>query len=79
MPNHAVNWINDHTQTCDHLDEHVQLMEDYLARKTGDFDSIVAKCSLLGQAREQVTWYLQAIDALDFVGCVAYRRALERG
>ena len=54
-------------------------MEDYLARKTGDFDSIAAKCSLLGQAREQVTWYRQAIDALDFVGCVAYRRALERG
>ena len=34
---------------------------------------------LLGQAHEQVSWYRQSIEALDFVGCVACRRALETG
>ena len=34
---------------------------------------------LLGQARGQVSWYRQSIDALDYVGCVACRRALETG
>ena len=33
----------------------------------------------MGQAREQVSWYRQSIDALDFVGCVACRRAMETG
>ena len=61
------------------LDERVQLMEDYLDSKSDDFDGIAAKRSLLGQAREQVTWYRQSIDALDFVGAVACRRALESG
>ena len=31
---------------------------------------------ILGQARDQISWYRQSIDALDFVGCVACRRAL---
>ena len=43
------------------------------------FDGIDAKRFLLGQAREQVSWYRQSIDALDYVGAVAYRRALETG
>ena len=34
---------------------------------------------ILGQARDQISWYRQSIDALDFVGCVACRRALETG
>ena len=34
---------------------------------------------LLGQAHEQVSWYRQSIEALDFVGCVACRRSLETG
>ena len=79
MPNHKINWVNDHTQICDRLDERVQLMQDYLDRKPDDFDGIAAKRSLLGQAREQVTWYRQSIDTLDYVGSVAYRRALETG
>ena len=37
------------------------------------------KRSLLGQAHEQVSWYRQSIEALDFVGCVACRRSLETG
>ena len=40
---------------------------------------IAAKRFLLGQAREQVTWYRQSIDALDYVECVTCRRALETG
>ena len=64
MPNHKINWINDHTQICDRLDERVQLMQDYLDSKSDDFDGIAAKRSLLGQAREQVTWYRQSIEAL---------------
>ena len=43
------------------------------------FDGIDAKRFLLGQAREQVSWYRQSIKALDFVGSVACRRALETG
>ena len=27
MPKHTVNWINDHAQICDRLDERVQLMQ----------------------------------------------------
>ena len=48
-------------------------------RKPDDFDGITAKRFLLGQARAQVSWYQQSIEALDFVGCVACRRALETG
>ena len=57
MPNPKIHWVNDHTQICDRLDERVQLMQDYLASKPDDFDGIAAKRSLLGQVREQVTWY----------------------
>ena len=53
-------------------------MQDYLASKTDNFDGIAIKRFLLGQAREQVTWYRQSIDALDFVGTVACRRSLCR-
>ena len=77
MQNHKINWVNDHTQICDRLNERVELMQGYLDSKSDDFDGIAAKRSLLGQAGEQVTWYRQSIDALDYVGCVAYRRALE--
>ena len=79
MQKHVVNWISDHTQICDRLDERVQLMQDYLDSKPDDFDGIAVKRFLLGQAREQVSWYRQSIDALDFVGCVACRRSLETG
>ena len=79
MPKLKVNWVNDHTQICDRLNERVQLMQDYLDSKPEDFDGIAVKRFLLGQAREQVAWYRQSIDALDFVGCVACRRALETG
>ena len=75
MPKHKINWINDHTEICDRLNERVQLMQDYLTSKPDDFDGITVKRFLLGQAREQVSWYRQAIEALDFVGCVACRRA----
>ena len=54
-------------------------MEDYLISKPADFDGIAVKRFLLGQAREQVSWYRQAIDALDYVGCITCRRALETG
>ena len=54
-------------------------MQDYLDGKSDDFDGLAVKRFLLGQAREQVSWYRQSIDALDFVGCVACRRALESG
>ena len=30
MPKHKIQWINDHTQICDRLDERVQLMQEYL-------------------------------------------------
>ena len=79
MPKHVINWVSDHTQICDRLDERVQLMQDYLDSKPDDFDGIDVKRFILGQAREQVSWYRQSIDALDFVGCVACRRALESG
>ena len=79
MPKLKINWVNDHTQICDRFNERVQLMEDYLDSKPEDFDGIAVKRFLLGQAREQVAWYRQSIDALDFVGCVACRRALETG
>ena len=79
MPKHTIHWVNDHTQICDRLDARVQLMEDYLDRKPEDFEGIAVKRFLLGQAREQISWYRQAIDALDYVGCVTCRRALETG
>ena len=55
MPNHKIKWVNDHTEICDRLDEHVYLMEEYLNSKPDDFDGITAKRFLLGQAREQVS------------------------
>ena len=55
----------------------VQFMQAYLNNKPDDFDGIAVKRFLLGQAREQISWYRQAIDALDYVGSVACRRALE--
>ena len=79
MPKHTINWVDDHTEICDRLDERVQLMEDYLDTKSDDFDGLAVKRFLLGQAREQVSWYRQSIDALDYVGCVTCRRALETG
>ena len=51
MPRHTVNWVSDHTQICDRLNERVQLMQDYLDGKPDDFDGIAAKQFLLGQAR----------------------------
>ena len=63
----------------DRLDERVQLMENYLDGNSDDFDGIATKRFQLSQAREQVSWYRQSIDALDFVGAVACRRALETG
>ena len=79
MPNHKIHWVNDHTEICDRLDARVQLMQTYLDTKPEDFDGIAVKQFLLSQAREQVAWYRQSIDALDFVGCVDCRRALETG
>ena len=79
MPKHKINWVNDHIEICDRFDARVQLMKDYLDTKPADFDGIVVKRFLLGQACEQVAWYRQSIDALDYVGCVACRRALETG
>ena len=79
MPNPKINWINDHTQICDRFNERVQLMQDYLDSKSDDFDGIAVKRFLLGQAREQVTWYRQSIEGLDFVGSVACRCTLESG
>ena len=54
-------------------------MEDYLDSKSNDFEGIAVKRFLLHQAREQVSWYRQSISALDYVGCVTCRRALETG
>ena len=39
--------------------QRVQLMEDYLDRKPEDFEGIAVKRFLLGQAREQISWYRQ--------------------
>ena len=30
MPKHKINWVNDHTEIYDRLNERVQLMQDYL-------------------------------------------------
>ena len=79
MSKHKVKWVNDHIEICARLDERVQLMENYLDGKPDDFDGIAAKRFLLGQAREQVSWYRQSIEALDYVGCIVCRRALETG
>ena len=79
FPKFTVHWVKDHTEICDRLDARVQLMEDYLDSKPDDFDGIAVKRFLLHQAREQVVWYRQSIDALDYVSCVACRRALETG
>ena len=54
-------------------------MQDYLDTKSDDFDGLAVKRFLLCQAREQGSWYRRSIDALDYVGCVACRRALETG
>ena len=40
MQKHVVNWISDHTQICDRLDERVQLMQDYLDSKPDDFEAL---------------------------------------
>ena len=40
MPNHKVQWVDDHTHICDRLDERVQRMQDYLDGKHDDFDGI---------------------------------------
>ena len=79
MPKHKINWLNDHTQIYDRPRERIQLMQNYLNTKLDDFDGMATKRFLLGQAREQGSWYRQAIDVLDFVGCVACHRALEIG
>ena len=79
MTKHKVKWMNDHIEICDRLDERVRLMEAYLASKSEDFDGFASKRFLLGQAREQVSWYRQSIEALDYEGCIACRRALESG
>ena len=79
MPKQKIHWVNDPTQICDRLDERVQLMPDYLNSKPDDFEGFTVKRFLLGQAREQVSWYRQSIEALDFVGAVACRSALESG
>ena len=79
MSKHKVKWVNDHIEICDRMDERVRLMENYLNGKTDDFDGFAAKRFLLGQARAQVSWYRQSINALDFVGAVVCRRALESG
>ena len=80
MSNPKIQWLTDHTQICDRLDARLQLMQDYLNTKSpDDFDGYAVKQFLLSQAREQITWYRQSIDALDFVGAVACRRALETG
>ena len=79
MPNPKINWINDHTQICDRLDARVRLMESYLDSRPDDFDGIATERFLLSQAREQMSWYQQLIDAIDFVGVIACRRALETG
>lgn len=76
---HKINWVNDHTEICDRLDDRIRLMEEYLDSKPDDFDGIEVKRFLLSQAREQVSWYRQSIEAFDFVGCAACRRALETG
>ena len=79
MTKYSVKWIKNHTQICDHLDVCMQLMQGYLDRKSEDFNGIAAKRFLLGRARDQVAWYRQSSEALDFVGCVACRLALESG
>ena len=79
MSKHKVKWVNDQIEICDRLDERVQLMENYLNSKSDDFDGIAVKRFLLGQAREPVSWYRQSIEALDYVGCIVCRRALETG
>ena len=33
MPEHTVNWVNDHMQICDRFNKRVQLMEHYLDGK----------------------------------------------
>ena len=79
MPNPKINWVNDHTQIYDRLNARVQRMQDYLDSKPDDFDGIAVKRFLLHQSHEQVACYRQSINALDHVGCVTCRRALETG
>ena len=54
-------------------------MQDYLDSISEDFDGFDSKHVLLHQAHEQLACYRQAIEALDLVGCVTFRRALESG
>ena len=68
MPKHKINWVNDHIEICDRLDARVQLMQDYLDGKPKDFDGIDVKRFLLGQAREQVSWYRQVDRRTRFCG-----------
>ena len=77
MPNQKINWVNDHIQIRDRLEERVRLLGDYLNSKPNDFDGTAAKRFLLSQAREQVSWHRLSIEALDFVESVTCRRVLE--
>ena len=71
MSKHKINWVNDHTPICDRLDKLGHACETTSTSKLDDFDGITVKQFLLSQTREQISWYRQSIDALDFVGCVA--------
>ena len=82
MPKHKINWVNDHTQICDRLDERVQLMQDYLNSRSPDFDGIAAKRFLLGQAPRAgvlVPAIYRGTRFCGLLGCVVCRRALETG
>ena len=50
MQNRKIEWVNNHTQMCDRLDERVQLMQNYLDSKSDDFDGIMTKRFLPCQA-----------------------------
>ena len=50
MPKLKINWVNDHTQICDRLNERVQLMEDYLDSNPDDFDGIAVKAVPFGSS-----------------------------
>ena len=79
MPKHKVQWVNDHIQICDRLDERVKLMQDYLDSKPNHFHGYAAKSILLNQAREQVAQYRQSIETQDYAECVTCQQVLEIG
>ena len=79
MPKHKVQWVNDHTQICDRLDERVKLMQDYLDSKPNHFHGYAAKSILLNQAREQITRYRESIETQDYEECVTCQQVLEIG